>query len=165
LAPRSPELRPYRLAVYGVFGLICAVLFLQLIRAVVGDLYGRDLYGRDLPVASAATTPAACLDDLDRLYQQLAARAIEPAPRNQGRLSAEWDLWSRRWETELDSVAHRCDLASPKDAVMGDLAEAVEALENLRRVLARSADESSAQAGRARDALASARAQLFHRPQ
>lgn len=160
MAPRPPELRPFRLAVYCAFGIVCAVLFFQLIRSVVGDLYGQPL-----PVDARASTPAACLDDLDRLYQQLAARAVQPAPSglDQGSLSREWDLWSRRWEGEIASVQSRCGLATPKDRVMSDLAEALEALENLRRELARSGDETSAQAGRARDALSSARAQLFNR--
>ncbi|HXN55374.1 MAG TPA: hypothetical protein VN874_03830, partial [Myxococcales bacterium] len=69
-----PELLPYRLAVYGAFGLVCALLFFAILRSVVGDLYGRD------PSAGTPPSPMACLEDLDRLYAQVSARAVQPAP-------------------------------------------------------------------------------------
>ncbi len=158
MPPRPPELRSYRLAVYTVFGTVCAVLFFQLIRSVVSDIYGRN----DSAAGPAMSAPV-CLDELDSLYQRLAARAVEPAPRglDETHLSVEWDVWSRRWEAELESVSQRCRLATPADPAMSDLADAQEALEDLRRGLGRSGDEISSQAGRAKDALASARARLF----
>ena len=54
MAPRPLELRPYRLAVYVAFGVVCAVVFTQLIRSVVGDLYGRSVVTLR-PVSSPST--------------------------------------------------------------------------------------------------------------
>ena len=159
MPPRPPELRRYRLAVYVVFGLACAVVFFQLLHGVVVDLYGGSARS-----PGPAASPTVCHDELDGLYQRLAARTVEPAPRglDQGARSTEWDLWSRRWESELDEVGRRCRLSDPAEPAMSDLAEAQEALEDLRRELGRSGDQISSQAGRARDALASARARLFN---
>ena len=160
LPPRPPEFRRYRLAVYAVFALVCAVAFSQLIRGVVVDLYGQPA-----PAAGPVSSPTVCLDELDGLYQQLAARAVEPAPRglNESALSTEWDLWSRRWEADLETVSQSCRLSNPSDATMSDLADAQEALVDLRRDLGRSGDGISAEAGRAKDALASARGRLFNK--
>jgi hypothetical protein len=72
--PRDPALKPYRIAMYAIYGAICAVLFFQLVRSVVGDLYGRP---RD---AGVQETPTDCLDDVERLYGQISARALQPAP-------------------------------------------------------------------------------------
>jgi len=98
--PRDPALKPYRIALYCVYGAACAVLFLQLVRSVVGDLYGRR---RDAVVQQS---PTACLEDVERLYGQLSARAMQPAPGGLegGALAREWDAWSRRWQDEVDRV-------------------------------------------------------------
>jgi hypothetical protein len=152
-----PELLPYRLAVYGAFGLVCALLFFAILRSVVGDLYGRD------PSAGTPPSPMACLEDLDRLYAQVSARAVQPAP---GGLEApllarEWDLWSSRWQVELDQVSSRCRLdADRKDPALSDLASARESLEELRRELSRTGDAASEQARRVKDSLAAARLKL-----
>lgn len=155
---RPPELRNFRVGVYAVFGLVCSVVFVQLIRGVVSELYGRPATASD-----RASSPPVCLDELDRLYQQLAARAVEPAPRglDESHLSTEWDSWSRRWEAELESVSLRCKLSQPGDPAIKDLADAQEALEELRRSLGRSGDDISAEAGRAKEALGAARSKLF----
>ena len=91
---RDPTLRPYRVALYVVFGAFCAVLFLQLLRSVASDIYGHP------PPAAPQASATACLEDVDRLYAQLAARAVQPAPGGLegGSLAREWDLWTRRWE-------------------------------------------------------------------
>ena len=156
MAPRPPELRPYRIAVYAAFGVTCAVLFFQLIRSVVSDLYGRPA------VASAQrppSTPMACLEDLERLSRELAARAVMPTPPglDQGSQAREWDLWARRWEAEIEAVSTSCDLSSAKDPVLADLAAAIEALEDLRRELR---EQTSERARRVRDALGAARDKL-----
>ena len=159
MAPRPPELRPYRIAVYAAFGVVCAVLFFQLIRSVWGDLYGRPAFAA---VQQRPSTTMACLEDLDRLYHQLAARAVMPAPRglDQGLQAREWDLWARRWEQEIEVVSASCGLSSAKDPVRADLAAAIEALEDLRRELSRSGEQTSEEARRVRDALGAAREKL-----
>lgn len=154
--PRPPELRPYRLAVYAAYGLVCALLFLALVRSVMSDLYGR--HRGDLPQA----TPLSCLEDLDRLYAQVSARAVQPAPRglDTGLLAREWDLWSIGWQDELGRVSARCRLDEPSGPAMTDLANAREGLEELRRELSRSGESVSAEARRVKDALGSAREKL-----
>jgi hypothetical protein len=162
VAARPAEFRPHRVAVYIAFGLVCGLLFLQLIRSVVGDLYGRPSFR---PAEAGKATPTACLEDVDRLYHELAARAVQPAPRglDQGLLAREWDLWARRWEAEIDSVSHRCSLGDPREPALVDLASALESLEDLRRELARSGEQASEEARRVRDALAAAREKLHLR--
>ena len=154
--PRDRALRPYRIAVYAVYGLVCAVLFVQLLRSVIGDLYGRPR--PDAPQLS----PTACLEDVERLYDQLSARAVQPAPGGleSEALSKEWDKWSRRWEDEVASVSGRCRLDSPADPATQSLADALDGIEDLRRRLSRSGEDASEDARRVKDALADARKQL-----
>lgn len=160
MAPRPLELRPYRFAVYVAYGVVCTVLFTQLIRSVVGDLYGRSVVS--LSPKSTGGTPMACMEDVQRLYQQVAARAVQPAPGGltQGTLSAEFDAWSRRFEAEVDAVSTRCDLAEAKDPALQDVASALDALEELRRVLSHSGEDATREASRVRDQLAAAREKL-----
>lgn len=154
--PREPALKPYRLFVYSVYGLICSALFVQLIRSVVGDLYGRRI------AVAARQSEAACLEDLQRLYDQLSARAVEPAPRGleTGQLSREWDTWSRRWEAEVAQVSNRCRLDSPSTPASRSMADALDGIEDLRRRLSRSGEESSEDARRVKEALAAAKSEL-----
>ena len=72
--PRDPALKPFRIAMYCIYGAFCAVLFVQIVRSVVADLYGRK------PQTAAEQTPTACLDDVERLYAQISARAVQPRP-------------------------------------------------------------------------------------
>jgi hypothetical protein len=156
---RPPELLPYRLAVYAAFGLVCALLFFAIFRSVVGDLYGRG------PSEGAPPSAMACLEDLDLLYAKVSARAVQPAP---GGLEApllarEWDVWSSRWQVELDQVSSRCRLDEDRrEPGLSDLASARESLEELRRELSRTGDAASQQARRVKDSLAEARAKLVH---
>jgi hypothetical protein len=154
--PRDPALKPYRVFVYSVYGLICVVLFGQLLRSVMSDLYGGHA-----ATATQQTEPA-CLEDLQRLYDQLSARAIEPAPRSleSGQLAREWDTWSRRWEDEVATVSSRCQLEAPASPAARSMAEALDGIEELRRRLARSGEETSEEARRVKEALDSAKAQL-----
>jgi hypothetical protein len=139
-----------------VYGLICCVLFAQLVRSVVGDLYGRR--------ASDASqeTPAACLDDVQRLYDQLSARAVQPAPRGleSGKLSEEWDQWARRWEDEVARVSLACRLDVPENAVMQSLGEALDGIEDLRRRLSRTGEDAAENARRVKESLDAAREKL-----
>jgi len=154
--PRDPALKPYRIAMYCAYGALCAVLFLQLIRSVVGDLYG---HRRE---ATAQQNPTACLDDVERLYAQISARAVQPAPGGLegGALAREWDAWSRRWEDDLDSVSQRCRLDSSGDAAARALSAALDGIEELRRVLSRSGADAAEEARRVKEALAQARREL-----
>jgi hypothetical protein len=154
--PRDPALKPYRVFVYSVYGMMCFVLFAQLIRSVVGDLYG----GR--AATAAQQSEAACLDDLQRLYAQLSARATEPAPRSleSGQLAREWDTWSRRWEDDVAAVSSRCRLDSPGSPASRSMADALDGIEALRRRLARSGEETSEEARQVKEALDAAKAQL-----
>jgi len=153
---RDPALKPYRIAVYCAYGLFCGLLFTQLLRSVIGDLYGRTL------VSAEQESPTACLEDLQRLWDQLSARAVQPAPLGieSNALSREWDDWSRRWEDEVESVSVRCKLDSPTDPASQALAEALDAIEDLRRRLTRSGEDASQDARRVKDSLADARKQL-----
>lgn len=153
---RAPELRPYRIAVYVAYALVCAAFFLALVRSVTGDLYGRPRG------AQPQATPLACLEDLDRLYAQVAARAVQPAPRglDTGLLAREWDRWSIGWQDELGRVSARCGLDDAREPALEDLASAREGLEELRRELSRSGNSVSAEARRVKDALAAAREKL-----
>jgi hypothetical protein len=151
--PRPPELKPYRLGVYALYGGSCAVLFFLLLRSVIGDLYGKRR--AEGPQQSAT----ACLEDIDRLYGQLSARAIQPAPGglDQGALAREWDQWSRRWEDDLGAVSARCQLESSPGDAQKQLAEAMDGIEELRRNLASSGTSAAEQARRVRESLSAAR--------
>ena len=153
---RDPALRPFRIAVYCAYGAVCGFLFLQLFRSVVGDLYGRG------PRSAVQESPTACLEDVQRLWDQLSARAVQPAPGGieSNALAKEWDDWTRRWENEVDAVSARCQLDSPKDAASRSLADALESIEDLRRRLSRSGEDASEDARRVKDSLADARKQL-----
>jgi hypothetical protein len=147
---------PYRVAVYAAYGLVATMLFVQLIRSVASDLYGRSA-----PVGPPKT-PLACLEDVDRLYAQLSARAVQPAPGGleSGDVSREWDDWTRRWEGEVEQVSDRCGLSDADDAPGRALARAVDGLEALRRGLSRSGEDAASEAREVKDALDAARAQL-----
>jgi hypothetical protein len=155
---RPPEYRPYRLAVYALVGALTAVFLFQLVRSVTADLFGRPLPGG----AERPATAAACLDDVDRLWASLSARAVQPAPHGlQGeQLAREWSDWVVRWEDEVREVSKRCSLDEPADDVREQLAAALEHLENLRRALSASGAGASEEARKVKDALASARAAL-----
>lgn len=152
--PRDPALKRYRIAVYLLYGLACAALFLQLFRSVIGDLYGRRA------VSEAQATPTACLEDVERLYAQLSARALQPAPMGleSKELSREWDSWSRRWEEELDRVGRRCRLE--QTGAQKALSRALEGIEELRRRLSRSGEDAAENAREVKESLAEARRQL-----
>jgi hypothetical protein len=154
--PRDPALKPYRIAMYCLYGAFCSVLFLQIIRSVVGDLYGRR------PEATAQQNPAACLDDVERLYAQISARAVQPAPGGLegGALAREWDTWTRRWEEDVDSVSQRCRLGTGGDAAARALSDALDGIEELRRRLSQSGADAAEEARRVKEALAQARREL-----
>jgi hypothetical protein len=147
-------------ALYIAYGAFCAVLFVQLLRSVASDIYGHP------PPALPQASATACLEDVDRLYAQLSARAVQPAPGGLegGALGREWDQWTRRWEADVASVSSRCDLDNPKDAPHRLLATAVDALEDLRRDLALSGESTAGQARQVKDALAEARQLLGLKP-
>jgi hypothetical protein len=155
-SPRDPKLRPYRVAMYVAFGALCAALFFQLVRSVTSDLYG------SRGAAAQQQSATACLEDVDRLYGQLSARAVQPAPRGleSNELKREWDAWSRRWESEVEGVNRRCKLDSPTDPAMRELAEALDGIEELRRRLSRSGEDASAEARRVKESLEAARTLL-----
>jgi hypothetical protein len=154
--PRDPALKPYRIAMYCAFAAICSFLFVQILRSVMGDLYGRRA------AAPSEQTPTACLDDVERLYAQISARAVQPAPGGLegGALAREWDEWTRRWEDEVDRVSQRCSLGSSGDPASRALAEALDGIEELRRRLSRSGAEASEEARRVKEALTQARREL-----
>ena len=157
---RDPTLRTYRIALYALYGVVCAALFFLLVRSVASDLYGH------APPAVPQVSATACLDDVDRLYAQLSARAVQPAPGGLegGALAREWDLWTRRWEEEVARVSARCKLEGDADPARRQLADAVEGLEELRRDLSRSGESASAEARQVKDALARARKLLGLKP-
>ena len=136
---------------YSLFGVTCSFLFVLLLRSVVGDMYGRR------PAAHRAAEPdRACLEDIERLYAQISARAVQPAPGGLegGALAREWDEWTRRWEDEVDRVSHRCALGPGNDrGVARSLAEALDGVEELRRRLSRSGAEAAEEARRVKEAL------------
>jgi len=154
--PRDPALKPYRIAVYSLFGIACSFLFFLLLRSVVGDLYGRR------PAAKAQPNPTACLEDIERLYAQISARAVQPAPGGLegGALAREWDEWTRRWEDEVDRVSVRCALDQRNDEASRSLADALDGVEELRRRLSRSGAEAAEEARRVKEALTRARREL-----
>jgi hypothetical protein len=147
---------PYRVAVYAAYGLVATALFVQLVRSVASDLYGHS------PPVGPRKTPLACLEEVDRLYAQLSARAVQPAPGGleSGGLAREWDDWTRRWEEDVDEVSDRCGLSDPADAPGRSLAQAVEGLEALRRDLSRNGADAANEARQVKDSLTAARAQL-----
>jgi hypothetical protein len=152
--PRDPALKPYRVAVYGAYAAFCALLFLQLVRSVVSDVYGRR------PRTAERQSATACLDDVERLYAEISARAVQPAPGGlEGdALAREWDAWSRRWEDDLERVGEKCKL--PDQPAAKPLAEALDGIEELRRRLSRSGEDAAEDARRVKDALAQARKEL-----
>ena len=154
---RDPALRRYRIGVYVAYGLVCTLFFVQLVRSVVGDLYG----GRRRNNV-ARQSPTACLDDVERLYGELSARATQPGPGGleSGALSREWDAWSRRWENELRDISDRCGLDVASDPSSKHLADALEGIEELRRRLSRSGEDASADARKVKEALSEARKAL-----
>ncbi len=154
--PRDPALRPYRYAVYAAYALCCGFLFVQLLRSVMGDLYGRR------PVSEAQASPTACLEDVERLYAELSARAVQPAPfgLESNELSREWDVWSRRWEEELERVGQRCRLQQSSEPARRALADALDGIEEMRRRLSRSGEDAAEDARQVKQSLAEARRQL-----
>ena len=157
---RDPALRPYRVAVYVVYGAICLFIFVQLLRSVIGDLYGAR------PPSGPRQSPMACLEDVEQLYDQLSARAVQPAPAGleSDQLSREWDTWSRRWEQSLASVSERCGLDDPSSPVQQKLASALDGVEELRRRLSRSGEEAASEARQVRNSLDEARALIAAKP-
>jgi hypothetical protein len=141
---------------YCAYGAVCALLFALLIRSVVGDLY----WHRAPDVAQQSVT--ACLEDVERLYAQISARAVQPAPGGLegGALAREWDRWTRRWEDEIDRVSQRCSLGARHDPASRALSDALDGIEELRRRLARSGSEAAEEARRVKEALAQARREL-----
>ncbi len=155
--PRDPALKPYRIALYCLYGAVCMLLFAQLLRSVVGDLYGRR------SPEAARQSPTACLEDVERLYAQISSRAVQPAPGGLegGALAREWDAWSRGWEDELDRVSERCRASGePGSRALGD---ALDGIEEIRRRLSRSGADAAEEARRVKDALAQARRELKER--
>ena len=152
MPPRPPELKRYRVGVYLAYGSFCALLFFLLFRSVIGDLYGKRR------AAGPQQTPRACLEDIDRLYGQLSARAVQPAPRGlgEGGLAREWDQWSRRWEDDVATVSARCRLDAPASPAQKHLAEALDGIEELRRRLARSGEDAAEDARRVRESITAA---------
>jgi hypothetical protein len=157
--PRDPALKPYRVALYCLYGAVCLLLFVQLLRSVVGDLYGRRTPD------PARQTPTACLEDVERLYGQISSRAVQPAPGGLegGALAREWDTWSRGWEDELDRVSQRCRPGSGGEPGSRALGEALDGIEEIRRRLSRSGADAAEEARRVKDALAQARRELKER--
>ena len=141
---------------YCIFGITCSFLFVLLLRSVVGDLYGRR------PPAAAQPNPTACLEDVERLFAQISARAVQPAPGGLegGALAREWDEWTRRWEDEVDRVSQRCALDRSDDPASRSLSEALDGVEELRRRLSRSGAETAEDARRVKEALTRARREL-----
>jgi hypothetical protein len=141
---------------YCAFAAICLFLFVQLLRSVMGDLYGHR------PDTAAQQSPTACLDDVERLYAQISARAVQPAPGGLegGALAREWDEWTRRWENEVDRVSRRCSLGSSADPAARALSDALDGIEELRRRLSRSGGEAAEEARRVKEALTTARREL-----
>ncbi len=157
--PRDPQLRPYRLAVYSAYALACGFVFFGLTRSVIGDLYGRRA------VSETQASPTACLEDVERLYAELSARAVQPAPGGleSNQLSREWDSWARRWEDQIDRVSKGCQLEGSSDPARRALAAALEGIEDLRRRLSRSGEDASQDARQVKESLAEARRQLYAR--
>lgn len=153
MPPRPPELKRFRIGVYATYGALCALLFFLLLRSVIGDLYGKRR------AAGPQQSPTACLEDIDRLYGQLSARAVQPAARglDEGGLAREWDRWSRRWEEDVAQVSARCRLDEPSGPAQQQLANALEGIEELRRRLARSGEDAAEEARRVRESLSAAR--------
>ena len=150
---RDPTLRPYRIALYALYGGVCALIFFLLVRSVASDLYGH------APPAAPRASATGCLEDVDRLYAQLSARAVQPAPGGLegGALAREWDQWTRRWEDEVARVSASCNFDENGDPARRQLAAAVEGLEELRRDLSRSGESAAAEARQVKEALAQAR--------
>jgi len=155
---RPPELRPYRTFVYVLFAIFCAALGVQLVRSVTSDVFAREFPDG----GTRPSTAPACLEDLERLYALLSARAVLPSPGglDDEKLARDWDLWVRRWEADVAEVSRRCMLDQAPDEPRRDLAVALDGLENLRRALSTSGAESGKEARRVKDALAAARAAL-----
>lgn len=151
--PRDPAYRRYRVALYCVYGVICGAFFVQLVRSVMGDVYGRR------GAVGQQQSPSACLDDVERLYAQISARAVQAAPGGLGgdALSREWDAWSRRWEDDVERVGERCRIGGPAGKA---LADALDGVEELRRRLSRSGEDAAEDARRVKEALAVARREI-----
>ena len=141
---------------YLLYGLFCGFIFFVMLRSVIGDLYGRRT------VAEKQASPTSCLEDVERLYSELSARAVQPAPGGleSNQLSREWDSWSRRWESEVDRVSQRCQLNAPDGAAGRALSVALDGIEEMRRRLSRSGEDASADARQVKESLAEARRQL-----
>jgi len=77
-----------------------------------------------------------------------------------GALAREWDAWARRWEDDLDSVSQRCRLDSSGDAAARALSDALDGIEELRRLLSRSGADAAEEARKVKEALAQARREL-----
>ena len=151
MPPRPPELRPYRVFVYLFFSVLSALASVLILRSVVGDLFGGQARAGG---ALRPATAAGCVDDVGRLFSAISARAAQPAADPASEAAAlEWDRWSRGWEDELFAVSSRCRLDAHLDA-------AIEGLENLRRELNRSGQQTGLATRLVKEQLDAAKAAL-----
>lgn len=131
---RPPEYRPFRIALYVLYGVVVTLLCGLLLRGVIADLYLRPLKAGIEPRPPARV----CVEDLDRLYRQLAAR-LGGAPAlplgNAEAAQRELDAWERAWDDDVNAFGARCTGTSAAIDV------ALERIEDLRRHLARCGDE------------------------
>ena len=157
MTARPKELRPYRVAIYLLYSTVAALAGGLVLRSVMADLFGRAPAGE-----ARAATPASCLDDVDRLFSALSARAAQPLPRGlaSDAIALEWDRWSRGWEDEVAAISLRCRQSLGDENGRVHLAIALDSLENLRRELGRSGQETADDSRRVKDELAAARAAL-----
>jgi len=160
--PRAPELRPYRVFAWSLWGLVAGVASLLLIRSVV-----LDLYGRPPPHMRGVSSPARCLGDLERLLAELNAELWTASGRGRtpDEAAARFTRWATRWEHDLDDVQARCALeAAPTDPVRATLAEAAAHLTELRAAyvahMERFVQHGGPEARATRAALDKARAQI-----
>jgi len=160
--PRAPELRPYRIFAWTLWGILAAVPAFLLIRSVV-----LDLYGRPPPYVRGAVSPSRCLGDLERLFAELNSELWTASAR--GRTPAEaaagFNRWALRWEHDLEDVQARCALdGAATDPTRAALAEAAAHLTDLRAAyvahMDRFVDQGGPEAKATREALERARALL-----
>jgi hypothetical protein len=167
MAPRDPQLRPFRVALWIVYLTVVGVAVGLTIRSVVKHLRGphRPAAVGALPTRAAVRV---CVKELDALHREQNERAWRLGDDvGHGDAVTRWQLWAREWEQRVDDLSDRCRLDADDPDPQGfggrnELAAARDAVLALHRAYAaqvnRFAQEEAELARAASVALDEARA-------
>jgi hypothetical protein len=129
--PPSPQTRPFRLAVFGIFVAFSTLYILLIARGIILSLMHQGM----LPLTPMANEcrrgPDSCTQGLVELRAALDAKSCE-LERTGTAAERLWDDWSQAWQRDLSSLRSECCLVSGRGPPGRDrLARAAADLERL----------------------------------